>query len=276
MPIQKNTNQELTATAIEKEGGQESRNPLSKLVAAFRRNGQDQRTVSVCAPTPLYTPEEIEELMAIRKTDLNERDAADGRTLGYVRIPEADAAPMRQETQLGDVDELFIDVTSTLKTALPSLNTLLLKAGWGDMVKAASLDRLGISLEESIQTVTLLVSRGAEVHLVAEGLVFGPPSEFDDDAVKRSWALLQSIGAAEATLRDEHVWRPDAFQNQFWLGTGGSDADAPNLSVEDLIEAERQIAARIPWGRVASAFKVAPSELYAASHRLGLYENHPR
>ena len=103
--------------------------------------------------------------MALKESQLMPRrcdDARDPRVFGYLRVHDTDLDPDAQETALGTFDVLYIDATATFQHAQPALNILMAKAKRGDIVKVATIDRLGLTIADAIETVRLLAGMGIE------------------------------------------------------------------------------------------------------------------
>lgn len=281
-PRNAETNIENNDSSIQKsEGGgpfREGWKAFTRMVAAMARTRKDQTPQGSysCAPTPLYTPEEMKDLMALRKVDLeNRRDAMENTVYAYIRIHAGDLTPERQEEKLGNVDTLFIDFSSGYSGALPQLTQLISEASWGDIIRVECLSRLGLTIEDAVATVKLITSRGVEVHIADRSMVLGPSSELDTDVEKRAWAMLTHAAEADAALREDQQFRHGVGFIDPFPFTNVSD-DKPRLTIEQLREAERQITAGLPLARVAAAHEVSPALLYAATRRLGEFTDYPQ
>ena len=98
------------------------------------------------------------------------------RQLGYTRVSTAsqDAALQLDALVAAGVQkrDVFADVTSGSKTAVerPGMKKLLAYAEPGDTVVVWRVDRLGRSLIDVLNTVTLLRERGIQVRSLSDGI----------------------------------------------------------------------------------------------------------
>jgi DNA invertase Pin-like site-specific DNA recombinase len=98
------------------------------------------------------------------------------RQLGYTRVSTSSQDAQLQLDALVAAGvqkrDVFADVTSGSKTAIerPGMNRLLFYAEEGDTVVVWRVDRLGRSLIDVLNTVTLLRDRGIHVRSISDGI----------------------------------------------------------------------------------------------------------
>jgi DNA invertase Pin-like site-specific DNA recombinase len=98
------------------------------------------------------------------------------RLLGYTRISTSSQdAQLQLDALVADgvqKRDVFADVTSGSKTAIerPGMKKLLEYAAPGDTVVVWRVDRLGRSLIDVLNTVTLLRERGVNVRSISDGI----------------------------------------------------------------------------------------------------------
>ncbi len=211
--------------------------------------------------------------MALKASKLMPRTYAperETRVIGYLRIHDTDTEPEAQEALLGTVEALFIDATSGINGSQPQLNAMLTVARRGDVIRVATIDRLGTTLADAIDMLTLLTGMGLEVQFGDQKLICQPVTLERSTAEERDWLVLSHIRDADQALRTAGtIWHNHMF------GNSGGEAAKPALSIEDVEVAERQIEAHIPRKKVAEGLGVSPATLFLALHRHGEYSNYP-
>lgn len=209
--------------------------------------------------------------MAIKTAKLMPRGYAseqECRVFGYLRVHDSDTEPEAQEALLGTVEALFIDATSETNSSQPQLNAMLTDARRGDVLRVATIDRLGLTIVDAINTLKLLTGMGIEVQFGDQRLVCQPTSLERSTAEERDWLVFTHLRDADQALRDAEATGAKA--------PGGEEPVKPRLSIESLEVAEQQIDAHIPRKRVAEGLGVSPATLFVALHRHGEYANYPR
>jgi DNA invertase Pin-like site-specific DNA recombinase len=141
--------------------------------------------------------------------------------LGYIRVSKDNQATILQEDALNgeQCERTFVDKMTGTRFDRPQFEKLLDVARSGDVIVIWRLDRLGRSLKDLIETVTLLQERGIELRSLKEQLdtttpsgklmfhVFGALAEFERDLIReRTMAGLEA-----ARARGRRGGRPSAL-----------------------------------------------------------------
>ena len=98
------------------------------------------------------------------------------RVIGYLRIHDSETEPEAQEALLGTAEVLFIDAASRVNASQQQLHAMLTDARRGDVLRVATLDRLGLTIIDAINTLKLLTGMGIEVQFGDQRLVCQPTS----------------------------------------------------------------------------------------------------
>jgi DNA invertase Pin-like site-specific DNA recombinase len=126
----------------------------------------------------------------------------------------------------------FVDVTSGSKTAIerPGMKRLLTYAEEGDTVVVWRVDRLGRSLVDVLNTVTLLRDRGVHVRSIADGI---------DPATSTGRLMLNMLATVAEYERELIVERVNAgiaaARLVGWELTGPAQVVPMTLSVSGII-----------------------------------------
>ncbi len=215
--------------------------------------------------------------MAIKTAKLMPRGYAseqECRVFGYLRVHDSDTEPEAQEALLGSVEALFIDATSETNSSQPQLKAMLTVARRGDVLRVATIDRLGLTIMDAINTLKLLTARGIEVQFGDQRLICQPTSLERSTAEERDWLVFIHLRDADQALRKARTVLPSDAEGM-WASDGGT-VGAPVLSIDNVELAERQIEAHIPPKKVAEGLGVSPATLFLALHRHGDYSNYPQ
>lgn len=130
--------------------------------------------------------------------------------IGYARISTADQHLRMQEDALKSAgcEEIYSDVISGVKSQRPGLDKALNYAREGDTIVVWKLDRLGRSIQNLIQTITLLMDRKIGFKSLQENIdtstssgklifhIFSALAEFERDVIQeRTQAGLKAARA---------------------------------------------------------------------------------
>ena len=142
--------------------------------------------------------------------------------IGYIRVSRDKQATALQEDAMKkeQCERVFIDKMSGKRFDRPEFLRMLDMARPGDVIVVWRLDRLGRSLKQLIETVTLLGSRGIELRSLKESIDTATPTgklmfhivaamaEFERDVIsERTQAGLEA-----ARVRGRRGGRPKAIQ----------------------------------------------------------------
>ena len=122
-----------------------------------------------------------------------------GQLIEYRRI--GTQPPFAEEQLLGiNADQVFTDEADGRTHRRPALAELLEYARSGDVVVVESMDRIARNMDHLHRTVNALVSRGATVRFVKEGLTFTSNCTADQAEI---WSVMESLAEFERALRRE-------------------------------------------------------------------------
>jgi DNA invertase Pin-like site-specific DNA recombinase len=141
--------------------------------------------------------------------------------IGYMRISRDKQATLLQEDALKQeqCERIFSDVMSGARSDRPEFLRMLDVARQGDLIVVWRLDRLGRSLKQLIETVTMLAERGIELRSIKDTIdtttptgkfmfhVFGAMAEFERDVIRER--TIAGLEAARA--RGRRGGRPTAI-----------------------------------------------------------------
>ena len=142
--------------------------------------------------------------------------------IGYIRVSRDKQMTALQEDamQVEQCSRIFIDKMSGKRFDRPAFLNMLEVARAGDVIVVWRLDRLGRSLKQLIETVTLLAERGIELRSIKEHIdtttptgklmfhIIGAMAEFERDVIsERTQAGLEA-----ARARGRKGGRPKAIQ----------------------------------------------------------------
>ncbi len=142
--------------------------------------------------------------------------------IGYIRVSRDKQATLLQEDALNKAqcEQVFTDKMSGKRFDRPQFLAMLAMARSGDIIVVWRLDRLGRSLKQLIETVTLLRDRGIELRSMKENIdtttptgklmfhIVGAMAEFERDII--SERTLAGLDAARA--RGRKGGRPKAVE----------------------------------------------------------------
>ena len=142
--------------------------------------------------------------------------------IGYIRISRDKQTTALQEDAMSheQCERIFTDIMSGKRFDRPEFLRMLDMARPGDMIVVWRLDRLGRSLKQLIETVTLLGEQGIELRSLKENIdtttstgklmfhIIGAMAEFERDVIsERTQAGLEA-----ARARGRRGGRPKAIQ----------------------------------------------------------------
>ena len=133
--------------------------------------------------------------------------------IGYIRVSRDKQTTLLQEDALKkeQCEQVFTDKMSGKRFDRPRFLAMLAMARQGDVIVIWRLDRLGRSLKELIETVTMLRDRGIELRSIKENIdtttptgklmfhIVGAMAEFERDII--SERTLAGLEAARARGR---------------------------------------------------------------------------
>lgn len=140
--------------------------------------------------------------------------------IGYIRVSRDKQATLLQEDamQRQQCERVFTDKMTGKRFDRPQFLTMLDMARPGDIIVVWKLDRLGRSLKELIETVTMLAERGIELRSLKENIDTSTPTgklmfhiiaalaEFERDIIQER----TQAGLEAARARGRRGGRPKA------------------------------------------------------------------
>ena len=166
--------------------------------------------------------------------------------LGYIRVDGQDARPQLAAVMSAGVEPLgvYSDVFSDGKGALdsPALQRLLDCAVEGDTVVVWRIDRLGRSLSEVLDTVTLIRERGIHLRSLQDGIdsrtaqgrlmlnLLGTLAEYDRHLASERIAAVMASSRQTGTRLGRPPAEPEAIRDKI---RAVEDARARGLSAAD-------------------------------------------
>lgn len=166
--------------------------------------------------------------------------------LGYIRVDGQDARPQLAAVMSAGVEPLgvYSDVFSDGKGALdsPALQRLLDCAVEGDTVVVWRIDRLGRSLSEILDTVTLIRERGIHLRSLQDGIdsrtaqgrlmlnLLGSLAEYDRHLASERIAAVMASSRQTGTRLGRPPADPEAIRDKI---RAVEDARACGLSAAD-------------------------------------------
>jgi DNA invertase Pin-like site-specific DNA recombinase len=169
----------------------------------------------------------------------------DDMHIGYARVSTDDQKLELQRDALGEdgCDEIFEEKISGTRGQLPVRDKLLAYARPGDCVVVYKLDRLGRSLHDLLEIVTLLGERGIGLRSLRESIdtttpagrltlhVFAALAEFEADVLRER----TRAGLEAARRRGARLGRP-ASLNLEQLEIARTLLENPSLSARQIAE----------------------------------------
>ena len=183
--------------------------------------------------------------------------SAKGQHVGYVRVSSVDQATDRQLEGLG-LDRVFTDKASGKDTDRPALKDALAYVRAGDTLVIHSMDRLARNAEDLLRTVRELAGRGVTVQFVKEAMTF---SGDDAPMAKLMLTMLAGFAEFERSLIRERQREGIAIAKTKGVYKGRK----PSLSVQQVADIERRIAAGETVTKLAAEYGVSRETIY--SHR---------
>lgn len=186
-----------------------------------------------------------------------------GQTVAYVRVSSAEQNLDRQLEAVGECDRIFEDKISgssrAKRTGLAELMTYV-RAG-GDLVKVASMDRLGRDTRDLYAIVDELTDKGCAVQFVSERITV------DKSGTSPVDGLMLGILAAFAEFERRRIKERQA-EGIALAKARGKYVQAPKLSDTDVEQARVMIEMGIPKAEVARTFEVSRQTLYTSLRRV--------
>lgn len=175
--------------------------------------------------------------------------------VGYARVstPEQKLDLQRDALQHAGCDRIFTDVTSGAQTERPGLTDALAFLRAGDSLVIWKLDRLGRSLKDLIDKVTVLQARQIGLRSLQESIdtttsggklifhVFGALAEFERDLIRER----TQAGLHAARARGHHGGRPTVM-------------DARKVALAQSLYTNRQYSPR----EICATLKISRTTLY--------------
>ena len=184
-----------------------------------------------------------------------------GQTVGYVRVSSVEQNLDRQLEAVGECDRVFEDkISGSSRAKRAGLAELMTYVREGDLVKVASMDRLGRDTRDLYAIVDELTAKGCAVQFVSERITVDKsgPSPVD--------GLMLGILAAFAEFERRRIKERQA-EGIALAKARGKYVQAPKLSDTDVEQARVMIQMGIPKAEVARTFGVSRQTLYTSLRR---------
>ncbi|BCT75991.1 transposase [Sinomonas cyclohexanicum] len=185
---------------------------------------------------------------------------ATGQRIAYLRVSSEDQNLARQFEAVGDVDKTFQEKTSggTRAGRRAALAELISYARAGDIVIAASIDRMARSIVDMRQIVDELLHKGVAVQFVKENLTFEPDRQ-------DSFATFQlNIMASFAEFERALIRERQAEGIKAAKARGVYKGRAKSIKPEQLAEASQWLEDGLTKAEAARKLGVDRSTLYRA------------
>ena len=184
-----------------------------------------------------------------------------GQTVAYVRVSSAEQNLDRQLETVGECDRIFQDkISGSSRAKRAGLAELIGYVREGDLVKVASMDRLGRDTRDLYAIVDELTNKGCAVQFVAERITV------DKSGTSPVDGLMLGILAAFAEFERRRIKERQA-EGIALAKARGKYVQAPKLSDTDVEQARVLIEMGIPKAEVARAFGVSRQTLYTSLRR---------
>ena len=184
-----------------------------------------------------------------------------GQTVGYVRVSSAEQDLDRQLEAVGECDRIFEDkISGSSRAKRTGLSELIGYVREKDLVKVASMDRLGRDTRDLYAIVDELTDKGCAVQFLTERITVNKSGTSPVDG------LMLGILAAFAEF--ERRWIKERQAEGIALAKArGKYVQAPKMSDADVEQARMMIEMGIPKAEVARRFGVSRQTLYVAIER---------
>lgn len=179
--------------------------------------------------------------------------------VGYIRVSTADQNPDRQHEALAaaGVRKIFEDHASGKSTERPAFQEMMTFLREGDRLTVLSLDRLARNLSDLIKIVEDLGSRGVTIDFISENLHFSG-GEAADPVAKLMLQLVGAFAEFERTM----IKTRQREGIELAKVRGVYHGKRQIVTQEQLVLAEKQIAAGVPVSVVARSLGLSRSTLY--------------
>ena len=184
-----------------------------------------------------------------------------GQTVAYVRVSSAEQNLDRQLEAVGECDRIFEDkISGSSRAKRAGLAELIGYVREGDLVKVASMDRLGRDTRDLYAIVDELTDKGCAVQFVSERITV------DKSGTSPVDGLMLGILAAFAEFERRRIKERQA-EGIALAKARGKYVQAPKLSGADVEQARVMIDMGIPKAEVARTFGVSRQTLYTSLAR---------
>ncbi|UTT46200.1 recombinase family protein [Micrococcus luteus] len=184
-----------------------------------------------------------------------------GQTVAYVRVSSAEQNLDRQLEAVGECDRIFQDkIPGSSRAKRAGLAELMTYVREGDLVKVASMDRLGRDARDLYAIVDELTAKGCAVQFVSERITVNKSGTSPVDG------LMLGILAAFAEFERRRIKERQA-EGIALAKARGKYVQAPKLSDTDVEQARVKIEMGIPKAEVARTFGVSRQTLYTSLRR---------
>src|SRR5699024_9363483 len=184
-----------------------------------------------------------------------------GQVVGYVRVSAADQNPQRQLEVLGECHKVFTDkISGKSRAKRQALADLLDYIRDNDIVRIASMDRLGRDTRDLYNIVADITDKGAAVEFLNENITV------DKNGSSPMDSLMLGILAAFAEFERRRIKERQA-EGIAIAKAKGKYQQPLKLSPKDIEQAQVMIDMGIPKTQVAATFEVSRQTLYTALRR---------
>ena len=184
-----------------------------------------------------------------------------GQVIGYVRVSAADQNPERQIDVLGECHKVFTDkISGKSRAKRQALADLLDYIRDNDIVRIASMDRLGRDTRDLYNIVADITDKGAAVEFLNENITV------DKNGSSPMDSLMLGILAAFAEFERRRIKERQA-EGIAIAKAKGKYQQPLKLSPKDIEQAQVMIDMGIPKTQVAATFEVSRQTLYTALRR---------
>ena len=184
-----------------------------------------------------------------------------GQVVGYARVSTVEQNEARQIEALGEVDRLFVEKASGRTISRPQFEALRRYVREGDLVRVKSADRLARSTTDLLRIMEEFESQGVRVEFT------------DTPALNTASApgrFMLTILAAVAELELATIRERQAEGIALAKARGVYDR-GPMLTEEQVMQAEKAVADRVPKSVIARGLGCSRQTLYTALKREGRY-----
>ncbi|MCV7609217.1 recombinase family protein [Micrococcus luteus] len=183
--------------------------------------------------------------------------------MAYVRVSSAEQNLERQLEAVGECDRVFQDkISGSSRAERTGLAELMRYVREGDLVKVASMDRLGRDTRDLYAIVDELTDKGCAVQFVSERITV------DKSGTSPVDGLMLGILAAFAEFERRRIKERQA-EGIALAKARGKYVQAPKMSDQDVEQARVMIDMGIPKAEVARTFGVSRQTLYTSLKRAG-------